>query len=285
MEDSKAASDVAQKAFAELKRRGFQPDTFSVNRMLVALLRARIFDEAKSQVLDVHQKLLDKHSWTIYGKFLVEANRVDEAIGIYKGFRKEPSTLAKLKPDVAFFNVYLSACAKGAQLEIAKKIRKDMEQRQIWPDQITHHCMMQTLAAAGQLDAAEEELKTMEENEKKYKKLNNKELVTARTYNTLIDASTKAADFKRAKRLLNAMQAKNLEADVFTFNILINGAANMGQYKKAPHDSDVLRRVVLGRHSFDLAISISFQISSYMCIYGITWYYMYRISVAIHVYI
>eukprot|EP00435_Cladocopium_sp_Y103_P038308 s2397_g10.t1 len=230
LEDSKAASNVAKKAFAELRRRGFRPDTFSVNRMLVALLRAGAFDEAKNNVLDVHQNLLDKHSWTIYGKFLVEANRADEAICIYKGFRKDPSTLAKLKPDVAFFNVYLSACAKGAKLEMAKKIRNDMEQRQIWPDQITHHCMMQTLAAAGQLDAAEEELQTMEENEKTY---NYKDLVTARTYNTLIDASTKAADFRRAKRLLNAMQAKNLEADVFTFNILINGAANMGQYKKA----------------------------------------------------
>jgi len=273
LEDSKAASDVAKKAFAELRRRGFRPDTFSVNRMLVALLRARAFDEAKSQVLDVHQNLLDKHSWTIYGKFLVEANRPDEAIGIYKGFRKDPSTLAKLKPDVAFFNVYLSACAKGAKLEMAKKIRKDMEQRQIWPDQITHHCMMQTLAAAGQLDAAEEELQTMEENEKTYNlKTKNKDfvLVTARTYNTLIDASTKAADFRRAKRLLNAMQAKNLEADVFTFNILINGAANMGQYKKAPHDPDVLRRVVFVRHSFDLAISCL-----YVClyIYGCTYIY------------
>ena len=238
MEDSKAASDVAKKAFAELRGCGFQPDTFSVNRMLVALFRARAFDEAKSQVLDVHQNLLDK------------------------GFRKDPSTLAKLKPDVAFFNVYLSACAKGAKLEMAKKIRTDMEQRQIWPDQITHHCMMQTLAAAGQLDAAEEELQTMEENEKTYKlKTKNKDfvLVTARTYNTLIDASTKAADFKRAKRLLNAMQAKNLEADVFTFNILINGAANMGQSKKAPRDRDVLQRVVFARHTFDRAIS--FQIS------------------------
>ena len=230
MEDGKIASQVAREAFAELTRRGFHPDAFSVNRMLIALLRAGAFDEAKRQVLEAHQHLLDKHSWTIYGKFLVEANRADEAIDVYRSFRKDASAFANLKPDVAFFNVYLSACAKNAKLEIAKKIRRDMEQRQVWPDQITHHCMMQTFAAAGQLDAAEEELQAMEENEKTYGTVQ----VTSRTYNTLIDASTKAADFKRAKRLLSAMQAKNLEADVFTFNILINGAANMGQHKKAP---------------------------------------------------
>ena len=235
MEDDKStAANIARKAFAELKKRGFYPDTFSVNRMLVALLRVGAFEEAKSQVLDVHPNLLDKHSWTIYGKFLVEANRADEAIRLYKDFQKDPWTPTKssksslcfvtLKPDVAFFNVYLGACAKNAKLQIAKKIRSDMEDWQVWPDQITHHCMMQTFSAAGQLDAAEEELQVMEENEIE---------VTARTYNTLIDAATKAADFRRAKRLLHAMDAKNLEADVFTFNILINGAANMGQHKKA----------------------------------------------------
>jgi len=119
--------------------------------------------------------------------------------------------------------VFLGACAKNAEVKTAQMIRSDLE-GYAKPDQITFHCMMQTFSAAGQLDAAEEELERMQAAGVE---------ATTRTYNNLIDAATKAADFKRAKRLLLAMQEANRDADVFTFNILINGAANMGRCDKA----------------------------------------------------
>mmetsp|Transcript_50486 Transcript_50486/g.141306 ORF Transcript_50486/g.141306 Transcript_50486/m.141306 type:complete len:718 (-) Transcript_50486:109-2262(-) len=212
-------ADVAREAFVELKKHGLRPDSFSLNRMLFALLRQGAWEDAKN-VLENHRSLVDKHTWTIYGRFLVEADRVSEALGVYSA---ERPNLDRLKPDVAFFNVYLGACAKNANVEMAENIRSDLA-RFTTSDQITHHCMMQTFAVAGQLDAAEEELQRMEAAGIQ---------ATARTYNSLIDAATRAADFRRAKRLLRAMQENNLEADIFTFNILINGAANMGQCKKA----------------------------------------------------
>lgn len=218
--EKRETAQVAQEAFAEMKMRGLQPDSFSLNRALVALKQLGAFEDAKT-LLEGHKNLVDKHTWTIYGKFLVEADMADEALRVYKDALK--TDLRRLKPDTAFFNVFLGACAKSAKVEMAEKIHADLAQFAT-SDLITFHCKMQTFAAAGQLDSAEEELQQMEAAGIE---------ATARTYNCLIDAATKAADFKRARRLLKAMQEKNLDADVFTFNILINGAANMGLCKKA----------------------------------------------------
>ena len=218
--------DTARKAFAELKERGFRPDSFSLNRLLSALLRHGTqqgsmdgVEEART-VLEAHRKVIDKHTWTIFAKSLVESNRASEALQLYK---QQQDNFVKLKPDVAFFNIYLSACAKTAQVDMAEQIRADLR-RFTMADLVTHHCMIQVFAAAGRLDAAEEELQLMQVNGIE---------ATARTYNSLIDAASKAADFKRARRLLQMMQDQNLEPDVFTFNILINSAANMGRCKKA----------------------------------------------------
>ncbi|CAE7325157.1 unnamed protein product [Symbiodinium necroappetens] len=213
--------DVARKAFVELKAQGLRPDSFSLNRFLAALLRQGPSEgsEARS-VLETHRKLIDKHTWTILGKSLVESGRANEALQIY---RQERRTFGRLKPDVAFFNVYLGACAKAAAMDLAQEIWGDLS-RFAKADLVSHHCMIQVYAAVGQLDSAEEELERMEANGIE---------ATARTYNSLIDAASKAADFKRARRLLQAMQERELEADVFTFNILINSAANMGRCKRA----------------------------------------------------
>lgn len=214
--------DVARKAFAELKAEGLKPDSFSLNRFLAALLRQGPNEcsvEARS-VLETHRKLIDKHTWTIFGKSLVESGRPNEALQIYK---QERRTFGRLKPDVAFFNVYLGACAKAAVVDLAQEIWEDLS-RFAKADLVSHHCMIQVYAAVGQLDSAEKELERMEANGIE---------ATARTYNSLIDAASKAADFKRARRLFQAMQERELEADVFTFNILINSAANMGRCKRA----------------------------------------------------
>jgi len=259
--------DGAERALDEMKQNGIQPDSITYGSLVHTCASANPPDVARARkFLDLakEQKQAGLRTWNAAIDAFAKFGDMQGAEQLLKEMEKEG-----LEPDIVTFSSLINACGnERGDSTRALRYLELMKERGLKPNAYTFNCMVDALAKSGDLDGAERLLLEMEEQSGlqanvvtftslihacanshnvakhrpdaeralKYWEMmvkDRKIKPDIRTFNSLIDVYAKFGDLDRAENLLDEMQTVGIEADVFTFNHLINACANT--YKPNPN--------------------------------------------------
>ncbi|TPX65069.1 hypothetical protein SpCBS45565_g05467 [Spizellomyces sp. 'palustris'] len=212
----------AQMAFDMIEENGMKPDLIALNHLMDAYARSDCHEQvlAVFQTLDAYGLKPDAITYGILVHSCVKHGDLRAGFKLYDHMKA-----AGIQPTQPVFTSLIKGCLQAGDTARAWKTFNYMRSEICAPDEVTYSLMIHACSKAGDAERALDLFQEMAERGL---------LATEVTFTSLIQACATRSDYyPEAFELLGQMAAQGFTPNLYTYNVLLKGAAKQGDVMRA----------------------------------------------------
>ncbi|KNC99719.1 pentatricopeptide repeat domain-containing protein [Spizellomyces punctatus DAOM BR117] len=212
----------AQMAFDMIEENGMKPDLIAFNHLMDAYARADCHEQALAvfQTLDAYDLKPDAITYGILVHSCIKHGDLRAGFKLYDRMKA-----AGIQPTQPVFTSLIKGCLQAGDTARAWKTFNYMRSEICAPDEVTYSLMIHACSKAGDTERALDLFQEMAERGL---------MATEVTFTSLIQACATRSDYyPEAFELLGQMAAQGFTPNLYTYNVLLKGAAKQGDIMRA----------------------------------------------------